>query len=170
MSAMIKYSWCGSSEVFATEMLTRSSLVLSLSPAQPVLATLSAQSTQVAALSATLTPGSALVSPVSEAPTVTAAWRDTGGLMNTAAVRVTARGTVTPTLVTAFLGKSQDSTICINGNKSGDLCWGVWEHTGLLTGSDWFYLCGTAQMWRSSIQPVATWDTAANIVRRHSLG
>lgn len=50
--------------------------------------------------------------------------------MNTAAVRVTARGTVTPTLVTAFL----------------------------------------AQMWRSSIQPVATWDTAANIVRRHSLG
>lgn len=64
---------CANSEVFATEMLTHSSLVLSLSPAQPVLATLSAQSTQVAALSATLTPGSALVSPVSEAPTVTAA-------------------------------------------------------------------------------------------------
>lgn len=82
------------------------------------------------ALSVTLAAGSALVNPVLEAPAVTAACRDTGGFMNTAAVHVTAQGTVTPTLVTAFL----------------------------------------AQMWRSSIQPPATWDTAAIIVRLHSLG
>lgn len=51
--------------------------------------------------------GSAHVSPVLEVHTVTDACWDTGGFMNTAAVLVTARGTVTPTPVTAFLGESQ---------------------------------------------------------------
>lgn len=51
--------------------------------------------------------GSAHVSPVLEACVVTAACWDTGGFMNTAAVHVTVQGTVTPTLVTAFLGESQ---------------------------------------------------------------
>lgn len=36
--------------------------------------------------------------------------------------------------------------------------------------SDWFNLCDTAQMWGSSIQPLATWDTAAITVRRQFLG
>lgn len=39
---------------------------------------------------------------------MTAACRDTGVCMSTAAVRATAQGTVTPTLVTASLGESQD--------------------------------------------------------------
>lgn len=55
----------------------------------------------------TLAAGNALVSPVSEAPAVTAARQDTGAFMSTAAVRVTARGTVTRTPATAFLGESQ---------------------------------------------------------------
>lgn len=55
----------------------------------------------------TLAAGNALVSPVSGAPAVTAARRDTGGSMSTAAVRVTARVTVTRTPATAFLGESQ---------------------------------------------------------------
>lgn len=38
---------------------------------------------------------------------MTAACWDTGGFMNTAAVHVTARETVTPTTVTASLGESQ---------------------------------------------------------------
>lgn len=78
---------------------------LQLVPATPW-----ALSSQEAALCVTPAAGSALVSPVSEAPAVTAACWDTGGFTNTAAVLVTARGTVTPTPVTAFLGESQGLT------------------------------------------------------------
>lgn len=77
---------------------------------QPVPATPWARSSQEAALCVTPAAGSALVSLVSEAPAVTAACWDTGGFTNTAAVLVTARGTVTPTPVTAFLGESQGLT------------------------------------------------------------
>lgn len=59
------------------------------------------------ALSATPAAGSALVSLVLEASAVTAACWDTGAFMSTDAVRATALGIVTLTLVTAFLGKSQ---------------------------------------------------------------
>ena len=95
-----------------TEMLTCSLLILSPSPLQPVPATLSAPSSQVVALSATPAAGSALVSPASEAPAAMAACWDTGGFMNTAVAHVTVQGTVTPTLVTAFLGESQDLLPC----------------------------------------------------------
>jgi len=80
------------------------------SPLQPVPATLRAPSSLEGALSVTLAVGSALVSPVSGVPAVTAACWDTGASTNTAAVHVTARGTVTRTLVTASLGESQDLT------------------------------------------------------------
>lgn len=82
--------------------------MLKCSALQLVPATLWALSSQEAALCVTPAAGSARVSLVSEAPAVTAACWDTGGFMNTAAVLVTAQGTVTPTPVTAFLGESQD--------------------------------------------------------------
>ena len=77
------------------------------SPLQAVHATLLALPSQGVDIPVTPAAGSALVSPVSAAPDVTAACWDTGGFMSTAVVLVTAQGTVTPTLVTAFLGESQ---------------------------------------------------------------
>lgn len=115
LNTLIMYTEClqRRRHVFClTEMLTCALLILSPSPLQPVPATLSAPSSQVVALSATPAVGSALVSPASEAPAATAACWDTGGFMNTAVAHVTAQGTVTPTLVTAFLGESQDLLPC----------------------------------------------------------
>lgn len=79
---------------------------------QPVPATPQAPSSQVVALSVILPVGSALVSLVSEAPAVTAAWWDTGDFMNMAVVHVPVQGTVTLTLVTVFQGETRDLSIC----------------------------------------------------------
>lgn len=79
----------------------------------------------------TLAAGNALVSPVSEAPAVTAARQDTGAFMSTAAVRVTARGTVTRTPATAFLGESQ--VLTPHPYVGGDRVTWRWVHSGCLT-------------------------------------
>lgn len=105
------------------------------SPLQPAPATLWAPSSLEVALCVTLAAGSALVSPVSEAHAVTAACWDTGGSMNTAAVHVTARGIVTPTPGTAFLGESQGFntiSICIVLGLIDVWCGGG-VHSGCLT-------------------------------------
>lgn len=91
---------------------------------------------------------------------MTAACWDTGGFMNTAAVLVTARGTVTPTPVTAFLGESQGLTPRAFWVINAKWC----------SASYRFCLCGTAQTRTSSVQPAAARGSAATAATGLSSG
>lgn len=107
---------------------------------------------------------------------MTAACWDTGGCMNTAAALVTARGTVTPTLVTAFLGESQGLTprphLLMLDSSEVSLRWSAfWVINAKWCSASYrYWLCGTAQTCTPSMQPLAMQGSAATAAMGGSSG